>query len=104
MPLEAMQSHVNQVAKRVELLEGVAAMGVPDHSAYSEIQAAEDDVFPIVLDEGQNFATWGQFSNVFNLVVDGGILQALHGVCEDLSLDGDVFESHLTSRVTVALN
>lgn len=79
-------------------------MGVADHAAHPQVQAAEDHVLPVVLDEGQDLPACLQRRDIFYLVVDCCILETFHGIGKDLGLNSGIFEGHLAARVTVTFN
>ena len=79
-------------------------MGVADHAAHPQVQAAEDHVLPVVLDEGQDLPARLQRRDIFYLVVDCCILETFHRIGKDLGLNSGIFEGHLAARVTVTFN
>jgi len=98
-----MERDVDQVAERVQILHGLARVEVLDHATDAKVQAAEDDLLAVILDEGDYLASKINTLDVFDVVVYSGILGALVGIRQNFVHDSDVFKEHFSARVAMVL-
>lgn len=100
-----MQNHVHYVAEGVIVDQFFNGWRVANNPRHLDVETAEDnaDVLLVVLDESQNFTTFLERTQVFDLVVNRGVAETLLGVVEYFLQYSDDFVPNFTARVRISL-